>query len=97
MTRKLSRRSRGSVQAAAERKTLSNRLSFERPAFLDSTFTWWRRTKISTSRSCPPPADGTSRSIAAEDQVKDGEQHRGILRGIVSAREPEFRPLQDGS
>jgi hypothetical protein len=63
VTRKPSRRSRGSMRAAAERKTLSNRLSFGRPAFLERTFTWWRRTKISTSLSRPPPADGTSRSM----------------------------------
>jgi hypothetical protein len=31
---------------------------------------------------------------AAEDQVEDGEQHRGILRERAPGREQDFRPLQ---
>jgi hypothetical protein len=37
VTRNDDRRSRGSIRAAADKKTLSNRRSFGRPAFLDST------------------------------------------------------------
>jgi hypothetical protein len=52
----------GSILAAAAEKILSVRRSLGRLAFLDRTFTWWRRTRISTSRSPPPPARGTSRT-----------------------------------
>jgi len=33
---------------------------------------------------------------AAEDQVENGEQHRGILWELASGREQDFRPLQAG-
>jgi hypothetical protein len=33
---------------------------------------------------------------AADYQVEDGEQHRGILRERASGREQDFRPLQGG-
>jgi hypothetical protein len=67
------------MRAAAERKILSNRRSFGRPALRESTLTWWRRTRISTSLTSAFGVWHEAKQ-AAKDQVEEGEQHRGILR-----------------
>jgi hypothetical protein len=60
------------------RKNLSRRESLGRSALRFRTFTWWRRTRVSASRSRSSPA-GANRRTTRSTHIRDGEQHPRIL------------------
>ena len=96
MTRNDDRRSRWSIRAAADKKTLSNRRSSGRPAFLDRTLDLVAKDQDLDLAITSTLCRWHEAEHAAEDQVEDGEQHRGILREQpFLARAGVFDPFKD--
>ena len=62
VTTKLDQRSLGRMRDTAARNSLSRRESFGPQALRLRTFTWWRRTRISASRSRSLPAGASRRT-----------------------------------